>query len=197
MLSTVIGLVGGIASGKSTIAGYLRERLKAVHVDADAVARRVLERPFVRKTLSERFPELKNPAGSMNRAALADLAFSDPQALEALEQATHPLIRKALERAVSRANAPFVLLDAALLQETGADALCDCVVYVACPARKRRRRARRTRGWSEEEHRRREARQWPVRRKRARADLAVDNGGAPEQTRDEVERLVGRIRTRS
>jgi len=197
MLCTVIGLVGGIASGKSTVAKYIRERLKAVHVDADAVAHRVLDRPAVRRILAERFPEAKNPDGSMNRKALAELAFLDPAAHEALERATHPHIERAMKRAISRARAPFVLLDAALLQETGADALCDLVVYVACPARERRRRARTDRGWSEEQHRRREARQWSCVRKRSRADLAVDNGGGPEQTRLEVGCLVDRIRERS
>jgi dephospho-CoA kinase len=96
--------------------------------------------------------------------------------------------------AIRRARAPFVLLDAALLQETGADGLCDAVVYVACPARTRRARTRRTRGWTDAHHRAREARQWSCRRKRARADHAIDNSDGPERTRREVARLIRQIR---
>jgi dephospho-CoA kinase len=73
-----------------------------------------------------------------------------------------------------------------LLLETGLDRLCDALIYVACPARKRRRRAHENRGWSAAEHRAREARQWSLRKKRARADYIVDNGFTPEQSRRDV-----------
>lgn len=127
---------------------------------------------------------------------LAERVFRDRSALQALEEVTHPPILRAVVAAVKRARARYVLLDAALLQETGADALCDHVVYVACPARTRRGRTRRARGWSEAHHRSREARQWSCRRKRARADHVIDNSRAEARTKRDVRRLIRRIETR-
>jgi dephospho-CoA kinase len=188
MSRVVIGLVGGIASGKSTVARLFSAERRAVHVDADAIARQVLARPGVRAALARRIP-----GAGANREMLAKTVFLDTRALAALEEVMHPPIRRAMVAAIRRARAPYVLVDAALLQETGADALCDHVVYVACPARTRRRRAVRERGWSEAQHRAREARQWSCRRKRARADFAIDNGGAVSSTRRDVRRLIRRI----
>jgi dephospho-CoA kinase len=197
MSRTVIGLVGGIASGKSMVASLFAEERSAVHLDADGVARRVLARPAVVKAVARRIPGALGRDGKMDRQKLARKVFSDPQALAALEEITHPPIRRALERALRRARAPYVLLDAALLQETGADELCDVVVYVACPARTRRARARSHRGWSGAEHRAREARQWSLRRKRAGADLVVDNAGDEARTRRDVRRVLRTLERRS
>lgn len=192
MSRVVIGLVGGIASGKSTVARLWALERRAVHVDADAIARRILDRPEVRAALRRRLPGA-GTRGGIRREMLAERVFSDRSALRVLEEITHPPIRRAVVLALKRARAPFVLLDAALLQETGADELCDAVVYVACPARTRRARTRRTRGWTEEHHRAREARQWPCRRKRARADFVIDNTGTPARTRREVRATIRRI----
>jgi len=197
MSRTVIGLVGGIASGKTMVATLFAEERPAVHLDADRVARRVLARPAVGKAVARKIPGAVGDDGRMDRQKLAREVFSNPQALAALEEITHPPIRRAVEHAIRRARAPYVLVDAALLQETGADGLCDKVVYVACPARTRRARTRRRRGWSDEEHRAREARQWSCRRKRAAADLVIDNAGDAARTRREVRRLLRKLERRS
>lgn len=179
------------------VATLFAEERSAVHLDADSVARRVLARPEVVKAVARRIPGAVGDDGKMDRQKLAREVFSNPQALAALEEITHPPIRRAMERAIRRARAPYVLVDAALLQETGADRLCDAVVYVACPARTRRARTRRHRGWSDEEHRAREARQWSCRRKRAAADLVMDNAGDAARTRREVRRVLRRLERRS
>jgi dephospho-CoA kinase len=197
MSRTVIGLVGGIASGKTMVASLFAEERSAVHLDADRVAKRVLARPAVVKAVARRFPGAVGRDGKMDRQKLARKVFSDPQALAALEEIMHPLIRRAMARALRRARAPYVLVDAPLLQERGADELCDVLVYVACPARTRRARTRRHRGWSDEEHRAREARQWPMRRKRAGADLVVDNAGDKARTRRDVRRVLHTLERRS
>jgi len=178
MRTLVIGIVGGAASGKSTVAEWISEARPSVHLDADAVARRVLLRPAGRARIRRRFPRAAGPRGGIDRERLANEVFSDEKALHDLEAILHPGTLDALRRAIRTARGGLVLLDAPLLQESGGDALCDLVVYVACPARARRARARRTRGWTERQHRAREARQWTMRRKRAGADLVVDNGGS-------------------
>ncbi|MHC4343018.1 MAG: dephospho-CoA kinase [Planctomycetota bacterium] len=174
---TVIGLVGGIASGKSSVARLI-----------------VLARPAVRRALARRIPgAVDRGEGKVNRTKLAQRVFESPRALRVLEEITHPPIRRAIRQAIRRARRPLVLLDAALLQERGAQELCDLVVYVACPARVRRARSKRDRGWNEKEHRAREAQQWSCRRKRAHADMVVDNSGDPARTRRDVERILRRI----
>jgi dephospho-CoA kinase len=176
MAPIVIGIVGGIASGKSTVAEWIASARPADHLDADAIARRAMRRPEVRARIRRRFPAAA-ARGGIDRERLAREVFADRRALEDLEAIVHPPTVAALRRAIRASRSGVVLLDAPLLQETGADALCDRVVYVACPARTRRARARRARGWTEGEHRAREARLWGMRRKRARAHLVVDNGG--------------------
>jgi len=193
MPRTVIGLVGGVASGKSTVAALIAEERSAVRVDADAIARRVLEKPDVSKALAQRFPGAMGQDGRMDRQELARSVFQDREALDDLEKITHPHIRRSMRAAIRRARTPYVVVEAALLQETGADDLCDAVVYVACPARVRRARARTNRGWTEDEWRARETRQWSCRRKRARAGFAVDNGDGLARTRREVRRVLGEI----
>ena len=192
-MSIVSGLVGGIASGKSAVAVHINAECRATHLDADSIARRVMGQAAVREAVARRFPAAVGRDGKMDREKLAGKVFSSRRSLAALEAITHPPIRRAIVRAIRRADTPFVVLDAPLLQETGADDLCDVVVYVACPARVRRARARR-RGLSDAEHRARESHQWSCRRKRARADLVVDNGGYPARTRRQVRRALRQIR---
>lgn len=160
-------------------------------MDADAIARRVVSRPSVQEAIMTRLPAVTGRDGSVDRQKLARLAFSNKAALRILEEITHQKIRRAVLTAIQKAPG-IVYLDAPLLLETGADELCDRVVYVACPARVRRRRAR-TRGWTDAEHRRRERRQWPLRTKRARADFVVDNHGDLAATRRDVRRILRRL----
>ena len=188
---SVIGLVGGIASGKSTVAALFAVLRPGVRVDADAIARKVVARPSVQEAIVTRLPAVTGRDGSVDRQKLARLAFSNRAALKILEEITHQEIRRAVLTAI-RKTAGIVYLDAPLLLETGADELCDWLVYVACPARVRRRRAR-TRGWTDAEHRRRERRQWPLRKKRARADFVVDNHGNLAATRRDVRRVLRRL----
>ena len=197
MSRTVIGLVGGIASGKSRVAALFAAERAAIHLDADAIARRVLERPVIRKALAREFPGAVGRDGKMDRQELARTVFKRPAALAALERLTHPHVRRALERAIARARTPYVILDAPLLQETGADELCDAVVYVVCPARTRRARARRVRGWTDAQHRAREARQWSLRRKRFGADHIVRNDGTAARAREDVRRILRRLERRT
>jgi len=196
MSPLVVGLVGGVASGKSTVAGILAGEREVTRIDADSIARRVLGQAAVRKALRARFPGLMDRHGTLDRQALAARVFADRDERTALEDILHPPIRRAIERSILAAETPYVVLDAPLLQETGADRLCAAVIYVRCPARVRRRRARTVRGWTAAEHAAREASQWPLRRKRAGATDVVDNSDGPERTRREVRRMLRRLERR-
>jgi dephospho-CoA kinase len=194
-----IGLVGGVASGKSLVARLFGE-LGAGLLDADRAGHNVLSQdPEVRSAVLHRWGEkVLASDGSISRAAIAacvfasdasdDAAQSDREFLEAL---LHPRIRAKLDvekRAFAAAGRPAVVLDAPLLLEAGWGPLCDLVVMVDVPRDARLARAM-ERGWSEAEFTRREAAQWPVDTKSQHADAVLSNAGSIDDLRREVRHL--------
>lgn len=173
----VIGIVGGIAAGKSAVA----ERF-ALHglwpVDADRIARATSDLPEVLAEVAAAFGPAAVAGGRLDRAALATRVFNDPAARARLEAILHPRIRATIRQELDAARAAghSVLLDVPLLFENGLFALCDHVVFVDAPEPVRQARAK-TRGWADGELARREQAQLPLAEKRARAGFVVDNGG--------------------
>jgi dephospho-CoA kinase len=184
----VIGITGGVASGKSAVAA-LFAALGARVIDADALAREALEEPDVRNALALAFgPGILGADGKVDRRALAEAAFGPPPRTGELNRIVHPSVRRRMQAAARAGRGPAVF-DAPLLLEAGMEADCDLVVFVDAPETVRRERAR-ARGWTEEEWRRREACQVPVAEKRRRAGAVVDDGGPLERTREQVEALA-------
>lgn len=172
----VIGLVGGIAAGKSAVANLFVAR-GFEHLDADAVARAVADLPAVVTAVAAAFGPGVVVAGRLDRANLGQQVFADPAARRRLEAILHPYILAALDERLAAAKAAGrpALLDAPLLFETGLDHRCDHVVFVDAPLTVRQQRAA-TRGWAPGELERREAAQLPLTTKRERATTALDNG---------------------
>jgi dephospho-CoA kinase len=140
----VIGVTGPIGCGKSTVAAWLGE-LGATTVDADLVARQVVERgePALDQVLQEFGPEVAAPDGSLDRAALGRIVFTDPDALARLEAIVHPAVRpRILERiaVATRDGAPAAVVEAIKLVEGGLAAICDEVWLVLCDATAQRDR---------------------------------------------------------
>jgi len=187
----VIGLLGGIAAGKSLVAQQLA-RLGAGVLDADQAGHDVLLQPEVVQAVVRRWgPEVLNPDGTVNRSRLAQRVFGNKEELKHLEAITHPRIEQRLRRQAHRLvqeGAKALVLDAPLLLRAGWDRWCDLLVFVDAPEPLRLERAA-ARGWSPEQFRRREAAQEPLEEKRRRADVVIDNSGSPEQTRKQVEQL--------
>jgi len=187
----VIGLLGGIAAGKTTVARLLGE-LGAAVVDADEVAHAVLDHPGVRERIAARWGDaVLGPDGAVDRAKLAERAFESRDELAALERITHPAIVAELRRRVAAARAagaPAVVLDAPLLVETRLDEVCDVLVFVDCPRRVRAARAA-SRGWDAAELARRESLQAPLDTKRARARFTIDGSVPLETTTRQVQEL--------
>jgi len=188
----VIGLIGGVGSGKSALAGWLRERLNAKVISADEAGHRALEQPEVKERIREQFgPDVFDDAGTVVRGRLAERVFGggEPQqaARRQLEQIVHPVIRRELEQQISLASpsCDLIFLDAAVMLESGWRDACDAVVYVDVPLGIRRERVQRTRRWSAEELASREASQWPLDVKRAAADVSVDNSQSLERAGQE------------
>src|SRR4051812_44269881 len=197
----VIGLIGGIGAGKSRVADLLRARGACV-IDADAVGHEVLEVAEVRDLVVARFgagilrpvTESGRGMGQVDRRALGAVVFSDPAALRDLEAIVHPPMCRRFEQIIARESAravvPFIVLDAAILLETGWDRVCDLVAFVDASFEVRLERVSRSRGWTAEHLRAREAAQWPVDRKRDRADVVLRNESSPEALEAEVDRLT-------
>ncbi len=186
----VVGLTGGIGSGKSSVAALLRERGVSV-VDADQVARQVVEpgQPAL-AAIAEHFgAQLLLADGGLDRAALRQIIFTDPAAKQWLEQLTHPLIGTELSRQLAAAPPPYAVLESPLLLETEQHQRCDVIVVVdVTPAQQLARAAQRD-GNSEAQIQRIIDAQLPRPARLARADYVVDNSASPAALAGQVEQL--------
>ena len=186
-----IGLTGPIGCGKSTVAGWLAAR-GAVAVDADAVARAVVEpgEPALALVLDRFGDAVRAPDGSLDRAALGRIVFADPAALRDLEAIVHPVVRPRIVAAIEAAEAagaPAVVIEAIRLVEGGLAALCDETWLVTCtPGEQRARLA--GRGVAADDAERRIAAQAGLAERIASvAARVIDTGGAPAETRRVVD----------
>lgn len=193
----LVGLLGGVASGKTTVAAEFA-RLGAAVVDADRFAREALGEPEVLREIRGRFgPEVFAADGSADRKRLAARVFGDPELRRALERIVHPRVRRRIEEALDAlrcAGGPaLAILDVPLLAEGGLLERCDATVFVEAPEALRRRRAKEGRGWPEAELELRERCQASLEQKRRMADYVVANGGSVDDLRREVEETFRKI----
>lgn len=198
----LIGLTGGIASGKSTIARRLAER-GAVHIDADLLAREVVE-PGSRTLAAvvERFgPTVLNKDGSLDRAELGGIVFSDPEALQALNAIVHPAVRDLTARRIASAEQEdpdaVVVYDVPLLVEAQVPHAFDIVVVASASPETRISRLVGTRGMSADEARKRIASQASDDERLAVADLVIDTDGSIDSTLDQADALWEQARSSS
>ncbi|AGS34731.1 dephospho-CoA kinase [Corynebacterium maris DSM 45190] len=196
----MIGLTGGIGSGKSTVAKLLAEHGFPV-VDADQLAREVVEpgQPALAE-LAEAFgQDVLLADGSLNRSELAARAFVDKERTELLNAITHPRIQELRERRFQEAKdagSDAVVYDMPLLVEQGVDKNMDLTVVVDVDVEERIRRLVATRGLTEEDARRRIAAQVADAERLAAADVVIDNNGPVEALGEQVDQLVRVIRGR-
>ena len=188
----LIGLTGGIGSGKSTVASRLKT-LGARIVDADKIAREIVEpgEPALAE-LAEAFDGVLNADCTLNRAELARQAFAAPEATEKLNSITHPRIReRTLERfAQARTDGvPVLVYDMPLLIENGEYKKMDHVLVVDAEDEIRIDRLVNSRGLDEEDARRRIAAQISREERLAAADSVVDNSGTRDQLLQQVDAL--------
>jgi dephospho-CoA kinase len=191
MATRVIGLTGGIASGKSTVGRMLAE-LGATIVDADQVARDVVRpgQPALAAIVAAFGAEVLTPAKELDRGRLAARVFADPAARRELERITHPRIREETARRVAELDArgvPVVVYEASLLVEAGSHRGLAGLIVVAAPEAVQLRRMRERDGLPPEEAARRLAAQAPLRDKVAVADYVIDGNATLEETRAQVE----------
>lgn len=195
-----VGLTGGLASGKSTVAELLAEHGCLV-IDADDVVAWLYEsgRPGARAVGDLFGPEVLDTAGSVDRGRLARLVFADPEARRRLEAAIHPLVRQRfleLSRAGAVEGAAIVVLEATLLVEAGFADDFDLVVAVEAPEAVRRERAV-ARGLSEEQAQARLDAQGPGDARRAAAGVVIDNSGDLAALERRVDELAADLARRA
>ena len=188
----VLGLTGGIGSGKSMVASMFRQ-LGADVIDADQLAREVVEpgQPALAEIVSAFGPDILGGDGRLDRGKLGAIIFADAPARSRLNAITHPRIRERMEEEVARrADRPgLLLLDIPLLYENARTNAVEKVIVVWVDRKTQLRRLEERSGLSEDEARQRIASQMPLDEKRARADLVIDNSGSPEETRRQVEAI--------
>lgn len=192
----LIGIVGGIGSGKSSIPEAVSD-LRLLIIDADRIGHQQLQIGQIQQQLVQQFGnQILQDDGQINRSALASCVFGDTAAhtaaLEQLNRIVRPGIRSEIRR--QRAQAPHdvdaIILDAALLLEAGWAEDCDLLVFIDTPEELRIRRVTETRNWSAAELHRREAAQLPLHRKQEACDIIIQNSGTLEASANELSRSI-------
>jgi dephospho-CoA kinase len=189
-----IGLTGGIATGKSTVAKLLTER-GALLIDLDRIAREIVEvgQPSLGR-IAERFGQaVLQEDGSLNRKKLGQIVFGDPGERKALEAITHPAIRAVMKQRMAEFEREFprklTVVDVPLLYESGLTSYFEHVMVVYVPRGEQLQRLIKRDKLSVEEAERRLAAQMDIEEKKRRADILIDNSGTLAETGDQIEQL--------
>lgn len=194
----LIGLTGGIASGKSTVARRLAE-LGAIVIDADVISREVVEPGTpVLKAIAEEFgSDILDAGGSLNRALLGGIVFGDADKLEKLNAIMHPAVKRRSAELLATASADnpdaVVVYDVPLLVEADIARNYDEIVVASAPEEVRIQRMITLRGMTEGDARARILSQAPEAKRLAIADVVIDTGGALSHTLSQVDALWARI----
>jgi dephospho-CoA kinase len=199
----VIGLIGGIGSGKSALARWVSRQLNTVIVDADAAGHRALQQPEVRELIRHRFgSKVFDTRHEIRRDRLADAVFGQDEehrrARHDLEQIVHPVIRGDLQDQIAAARdngaVDAILLDAAVLLEAGWQEICNAIVFVETPIEQRQSRVA-GRGWTPADLTRREASQLSLDEKRAAAQYVIDNSGSLDDAGRQLLKILEQFTT--
>ncbi len=192
----VLGILGGIGSGKSTI-GAMFADLGAVVLDADRIAHECLTHDDVKESIRQRFGATVFDGDAIDRAALGKRVFDSNAERRALESIVHPCVRESIERRLQQARndprVPLVVLDVPLLLESPLNHACDARVFVDAPRDERLRRVMTTRGWDETELDRRERAQIALDAKRRAADHVIANSGPLDAVRSAVQAVFAAV----
>ena len=189
----IVGLTGGIATGKSTVADMFEE-LGAYRIDTDKLARLAVEphQPALEAIIRFFGTGVLDASGGLDRKKLAAIIFAEPEKREILNKLTHPAVRTLLREELAQARergAGIVLVEVPLLYEAGFDSEVDYVVVVKTTEKTQLSRLLSRENLSEEAARLRIEAQMPLGEKVARADYLIDNDGPPSMTREQVEKV--------
>lgn len=190
-MTYILGLTGGIATGKSTVSRYFSDKGYAV-VDADVVARRVVEpgTEGLANIVAHFGTEIIQKDGTLNREKLGAMIFSDAEKRETLNNLLSAQIRRTImadTETLVNANQPLIVLDIPLLYEAGYETHCDAVMVVYTTEAVQLERLMARNNLTEEEALNRIGSQEPIETKKDRADIVIDNNGPLNHTYEQVE----------
>jgi dephospho-CoA kinase len=190
----VFGLIGGIGSGKSSVAAeFARHGAKVI--SGDELGHEALRQADIRAQVIEHFGAgIATLNGEIDRRKLGAIVFADVHQLRALEALVFPWIQQGLQEQVAAAqrdpSVSLIVVDAAVMLEAGWDKFCDKIVYVDAPVEQRLARLAHQRGWTEQEVQARAHAQMALPDKAARADAAIDNSGPPAALGPQIAKLL-------
>ncbi|WP_134699912.1 dephospho-CoA kinase [Ammoniphilus sp. YIM 78166] len=193
----IIGLTGGIASGKSTVASMFKE-LGCVIIDADKVARDVVKpgQEGLEAVVHRFGPQILTQEGELDRKALGAIIFHNEEKRKELNSILHPLIRKQMQREKEealQANPPLIIMDIPLLFESQLEQTVEAVIVVYVPPNQQLERLMQRDQISREEARRKMDSQMPIDEKKKRADFIIENSGSLAETRTQVEAIFTKL----
>ncbi|MDP7008222.1 MAG: dephospho-CoA kinase [Phycisphaerales bacterium] len=191
----IIGIVGGIGSGKSLVANTLKAN-GCIVADADEHTSVALDREDVQRTLVSWWGEKAlDSENKVDRAFVASIVFENQEERARLEGLLHPIVKELQEKLFAQApkGTKAFIIDAPLLLETGLEKDCDAIIYVDCPFETRLKRVIEHRGWSEQELRNREDAQFGLDKKQSWADYIIINDGDIAYVEEQVREVLSLI----
>lgn len=193
----IIGIAGGIGSGKSFVADLFGE-LGCLVIHSDELVRQAYDDPAVKDVLRQWWGgDVFQSDGQVHRKSIAAKVFSDPSERIRLEQLVHPIVERTrvllMHAAAGNPQVLAFVWDTPLLFEAGLYRQCDSIVFVEAGADARNARLRETRGWEEAERTRRENLQWPIDKKREMSQYVIDNTAYADDARRQVRDVFSRI----
>ncbi|GAA4712297.1 dephospho-CoA kinase [Brevibacillus fulvus] len=194
----ILGLTGGIATGKSTVTAMLRERGIPV-IDADQIAREVVEpgKPAYEAIVEHFGKGILLPNGQIHRRLLGEIVFSDEGQRQKLNSIVHPEVRKVMREQAEEAEqsgAPIVFMDIPLLFESKLQHMVDKIVVVYAPESQQLSRMLERDELNEEQAIKRLRAQWPIEQKKQLADFLIDNQGSRAETETQVDQMLQKIK---
>lgn len=197
LMKTIIGITGGIASGKSTITNFLRKNQYEV-IDADEISHNSLKKDGkAYQAVIDYFSEvILCDNQEINRQKLGEIVFSNKEKLSKLNQIIHPIVYKEIENRLLDCNG-VVFIDVPLLFETGFNKLCDYTVVIAVDLDEQIKRLRNRDGLSLSEAKARINAQMPLELKKEKASFVIDNNSSVDNTIEQLNKLLERIRNKN
>lgn len=192
-MTKVLGITGGIATGKSTVVALFKKAGYPI-VDGDIIAREIVAKgqPALAAIVETFGPEIVLTTGELDRKKLGQLIFASPQKRELLNETLKPFLRKEILRQIEEAKkkAALVIVDIPLLYEAHYEAIMDQIAVVYVPEKIQKERLMARNQLTEEEAQQRIASQWPIEMKKERADIVFDNQGTREETEQQVKKWL-------
>ena len=188
-MTKIIGLTGGIGSGKTTIANHFRKANIPVYI-ADDEARKIMQSEEIIDAIRKVFGESIFDEAILNREKLSQIVFNDPEKLKQLNAIIHPAVRKHFQDWVlNYKNAPFVIYEAAILFESGSYENCDLIITVTAPIESRIQRVIQRDNTTREQVLKRINAQWNDDQRIAKSDFVIENVN-PKTTKTEFDKIL-------